>query len=126
MLGHPRVLGLAEVMNYPGVVTGSAEVLAKLHAFRGRPIDGHCPGLSGPPLAAYAAAGIGNDHECTGLEEAREKLRAGLTVFLREASNARNLRVLLPLVSPSPSAVSASAPTTASRPISWRKVRSIT
>lgn len=100
LLGHPRVLGLAEVMNYPGVVAGRAEVLAKLHAFRGRPIDGHCPGLSGTPLSAYAAAGIGNDHECTGLEEAREKLRAGLTVFLREASNARNLRALLPLVSP--------------------------
>ncbi len=100
LLGHPRVLGLAEVMNFPGVIAGSEEVLAKLRAFRGRPIDGHCPGLSGHLLNAYAAAGIGNDHECTSVEEAREKLRAGLTIFLREATNARNLRTLLPLVTP--------------------------
>jgi adenine deaminase len=99
LLGHARVLGLAEVMNYPGVIEGSEEVLAKLHAFHARPIDGHCPGLGGQRLNAYAAAGIGNDHECTTLEEAREKLRAGLTIFLREATNARNLRTLLPLVS---------------------------
>jgi adenine deaminase len=100
LLDHPRVLGLAEVMNYPGVIAGSEEVLAKLRAFRGRPLDGHCPGLTGHRLNAYAAAGIGNDHECTAMEEAREKLRAGLTIFLREATNARNLRALLPLVSP--------------------------
>src|SRR6185295_322617 len=100
LLGHPRVLGLAEVMNYPGVIAGSDEVLAKLRAFRGRPIDGHCPGLSGHHLNAYAAAGIGNDHECTSVEEALRKLRAGLTIFLREATNAHNLRALLPLVSP--------------------------
>jgi adenine deaminase len=100
LLGHPRVLGLAEVMNYPGVIAGSEEVLAKLRAFRGRPIDGHCPGLSGKPLNAYAAAGIGNDHECTSADEALRKLRAGLTIFLREATNARNLRTLLPLVLP--------------------------
>src|SRR6185295_6173188 len=100
LLAHPRVLGLAEVMNYPGVIAGDEEVLAKLRAFRGRPIDGHCPGLSGHGLNAYAAAGIGNDHECTAVEEALGKLRAGLTIFLREATNARNLRALLPLVSP--------------------------
>ncbi|HKH46548.1 MAG TPA: adenine deaminase [Thermoanaerobaculia bacterium] len=100
LLSHPRVLGLAEVMNFPGVIGGDPGVLAKLQAFRGRPIDGHCPGLSGPALHAYVAAGIHNDHECTSVEEAREKLRAGLTIFLREATNARNLRTLLPLVSP--------------------------
>jgi len=100
LLSHPRVLGLAEVMNYPGVIAGSEEVLAKLRVFRGRPIDGHCPGLSGHRLSAYAAAGIGNDHECTAVDEALDKLRAGLTIFLREATNARNLRALLPLVSP--------------------------
>lgn len=100
LLDHPRVLGLAEVMNFPGVIGGDPEVLAKLQAFRGRPIDGHCPGLSGNSLNAYIAAGIHNDHECTSVEEAREKLRAGLTIFLREATNARNLRTLLPLVSP--------------------------
>lgn len=100
LLGHPRVLGLAEVMSYPGVIQGDPGVLAKLRAFRGRPIDGHCPGVSGRHLQAYAAAGIGSDHECVTAEEAREKLRAGLTVFLREASNARNLLDLLPAVSP--------------------------
>ena len=100
LLGHPRVLGLAEVMNYPGVIAGDEEILAKLRAFRGRPIDGHCPAVSGPRLNAYIAAGISNDHECTTVEEAREKLRSGLTIFLREATNARNLRTLLPLVSP--------------------------
>ena len=99
LLAHPRVLGLAEVMSYPGVIGGDPAVLAKLRTFRGRPIDGHCPGLSGQPLSAYVAAGIQNDHECTSVEEAREKLRAGLTIFLREATNARNLRNLLPLVS---------------------------
>jgi adenine deaminase len=100
LLGHPRVLGLAEVMSFPAVVQGDPGVLAKLQAFRGRPIDGHCPGLAGQPLQAYAAAGIGSDHECVTVDEAREKLRAGLTVFLREASNARNLLDLLPLVTP--------------------------
>ncbi len=63
-------------------------------------IDGHAPGLSGLALAAYAAAGIGSDHESTTVEEAREKLRLGMTVFLREATNAHNLRTLLPLVTP--------------------------
>lgn len=98
LLGHPRVLGLAEVMNFPGVIAGDPGVLAKLRAFQGRPVDGHCPGLSGRTLSAYVAAGIHNDHECTSVEEAREKLRAGLTIFIREATNARNLRPLLPLV----------------------------
>jgi len=100
LLDEPRVLGLAEVMSFPGVIQGDAAVLEKLRAFRGRPVDGHCPGVSGHALQAYAAAGIGSDHEAVTVEEAREKLRAGLTVFLREASNARNLRDLLPLVTP--------------------------
>lgn len=99
LLGHRRVLGLAEVMNFPGVIAGDPGVLAKLRAFQGRPVDGHCPGLSGHALSAYIAAGIHNDHECTSVDEAREKLRAGLTIFIREATNARNLRTLLPLVS---------------------------
>jgi adenine deaminase len=100
LLEHPRVLGLAEVMSYPAVIQGDPGVLAKLRVFRGRPVDGHAPGVSGRSLNAYAAAGIGSDHECISAEEAREKLRAGLTVFLREASNARNLLALLPAVSP--------------------------
>lgn len=94
----PWVLGLAEVMNFPGVVAGDAEVLNKLRAFKDTVIDGHCPGLSGKALQAYLAAGIGSDHECTTVAEAREKLRAGLTIFIREATNARNLRPLLPLI----------------------------
>ncbi|HEX5137652.1 MAG TPA: adenine deaminase [Planctomycetota bacterium] len=100
LLGEPEVLGLAEVMNYPGVVHGDPKVLEKLEAFRGRPIDGHCPGLSGHALDAYVAAGIESDHECTRIGEAREKLRLGMTLFLREATNAKNLAALLPLVSP--------------------------
>ncbi|HEX6199896.1 MAG TPA: adenine deaminase, partial [Thermoanaerobaculia bacterium] len=97
LLDHPRVLGLAEVMNFPGVIHGAPEVLAKLRAFAGRVIDGHAPGVSGKALNAYVAAGISSDHEATTEEEAREKLRRGMTVFLREATNARNLLDLLPL-----------------------------
>ncbi|MBI3982817.1 MAG: adenine deaminase [Gemmatimonadetes bacterium] len=95
---EPEVLGLAEVMNFPGVVFGDPDVLAKLAVFRDRVIDGHCPGLSGRQLNAYAATGISSDHECTTVEEAREKLRLGMTIFLREATNAHNLQTLLPLV----------------------------
>jgi len=95
---NSNVLGLAEVMNFPGVVHGDEGVLAKLRVFEGRVVDGHAPGLSGQLLNAYVAAGIGSDHECTTVEEAREKLRLGMTVFLREATNARNLETLLPLV----------------------------
>ncbi len=97
---EPRVLGLAEMMNFPGVVQGVPDVLAKINAFADRVVDGHCPGLTGKALNAYVAAGIGSDHECTTLEEAREKLRRGMYIFIREATNARNLRPLLPLVTP--------------------------
>ncbi len=98
LLAEPRLLGLAEMMDFPGVVAGAAPVLAKLAAFAGRPLDGHCPGLRGAALNAYVAAGIGSDHECTSAEEAREKLRLGMTVVVREATNARNLRALLPVL----------------------------
>jgi adenine deaminase len=96
----PGVLGLAEVMNFPGVVNGDDAVLAKLEAFADRVRDGHAPGLTGKPLNAYAATGISSDHECTTVDEAREKLRLGLAIFLREATNAHNLKTLLPLVTP--------------------------
>jgi adenine deaminase len=96
----PWVLGLAEVMNFPGVVQGEAEVLDKLRIFKHLVIDGHCPGLTGKALQAYAAVGIGSDHECTTVAEAQEKLRLGLAIFIREATNARNLKTLLPLVTP--------------------------
>ena len=99
LLDEPEVLGLAEVMNFPGVVLGDPQVHAKLRVFADRVIDGHCPGLTGKPLSAYVSAGISSDHECTTVEEAREKLRLGMTVFLREATTARNLHSLLPLVS---------------------------
>ena len=99
LLVHDEVLGLAEVMNFPGVIAGDEAVLARLRAFAGRVIDGHCPGLGGRPLEAYVAAGIRSDHECTTAAEAHEKLRLGMTIFMREATNARNLHALLPLVS---------------------------
>jgi adenine deaminase len=95
---HPRVLGLAEMMNFPGVLAGSGDVLDKLLGFAGRPLDGHVPGLTGRDLQAYAGAGISSDHESVTAEEAREKLRLGMMVFLRDASNARNLIDLLPAV----------------------------
>ena len=97
---HPRVLGLAEVMNFPGVIGGSPEVLAKIAAFRGRPIDGHAPGVSGRALDAYVLGGPGSDHESTTAAEATEKLRRGLFLFVREATNARNLADLLPALTP--------------------------
>lgn len=96
------VHGLAEVMNFPGVIHGDPSVLAKIDTVRakGRPIDGHAPGVRGKSLNAYVAAGIGSDHECVTVDEAREKLSRGLYVLIREATNARNLDALLPLVTP--------------------------
>jgi adenine deaminase len=98
LLKDPRVLGLAEMMNFPGLLAGAPEVLAKIEAFSERPIDGHAPLLSGRDLCAYAAAGIGTEHECSRLDEAEEKLARGLRIFIREGSQARNLADLLPLV----------------------------
>jgi adenine deaminase len=95
---EPYVLGLGEMMNFLGVVRGNPEVLDKLRAFQGRVKDGHAPGLHGKALMAYTAANIGSDHECTRVEEAREKLSLGMFIFLREATNAHNLRDLLPMV----------------------------
>ncbi|MGM0669568.1 MAG: amidohydrolase family protein, partial [Gemmatimonadota bacterium] len=96
LMDHPRVLGLAEVMNFPGVIHGDPDVMAKLEAFRDRWIDGHAPGVRGMALNAYVAGGPSSDHECTTASEALEKLRRGLFLYLREATNARNLRDLLP------------------------------
>ncbi|HZQ10627.1 MAG TPA: adenine deaminase [Anaerolineae bacterium] len=96
----PWVLGLAEVMNYPGVINCDQEVLDKLRAFEDRRKDGHSPGLTGRDLQAYIAAGIASDHECTTVEEANEKLRRGMYVMIREASNAHNLLTLLPIINP--------------------------
>ena len=98
LLKEGTVHGLAELMNFPGTVQGDPEVLAKIAAFSGRPRDGHAPALSGKLLNAYAAAGPGSDHECATVAEAAEKLARGLYVLMREATNARNLHTLLPLV----------------------------
>jgi adenine deaminase len=95
LLRRRRVLGLAEMMNFPGVVSGSPAELAKLAL--ARHVDGHAPGLRGKQLNAYAAAGIRSDHEAVSAEEARDRLRAGMWVLIREASAARNLRALLPV-----------------------------
>jgi adenine deaminase len=95
---HDRVLGLAEVMNFPGVIAGADDVLGKIRAFAGHPIDGHAPGVTGPALNAYVAGGPLSDHECTSAEEAQEKLRRGLFILVREATNARNLEALLPVL----------------------------
>jgi adenine deaminase len=94
------VIGLAEVMNFPGVVAGDEHVLNKIRSFKNRVKDGHCPGLTGKALNAYITAGIGSDHECTTVAEAQEKLRLGLYIFIREATNAHNLKPLLPLITP--------------------------
>ncbi len=98
LLRRRRVIGLAEMMNFPGVVAGDPEELAKLALDGAAHVDGHAPGVLGRQLNAYAAAGIRSDHECSTIEEGRERLRAGLWVLIREASVARNLHALLPLV----------------------------
>jgi adenine deaminase len=94
------VLGLAEMMNYHGVVREDPLVLEKLDAFKTRVLDGHAPGLSGRDLNAYLTAGIGSDHECTNTEEALEKLRLGMYILIREATNAHNMGKLLPMITP--------------------------
>jgi adenine deaminase len=96
---HPAVLGLAEGMNFLGVLAGDPGLLAKLASFADRPIDGHAPLLSGMALDASLAAGIRTDHECTTLAEGREKLRQGMAILLREGSVAKNVEALAPLLS---------------------------
>lgn len=100
LLAHERVLGLGEMMNYPGAIHGAPEVLDKLFLVDGGLCDGHAPGVSGQALSAYLAAGISSDHEATTAEEAEEKLRRGAYLLLREASGAHNLLDLLPAVTP--------------------------
>ena len=102
LLEQPGVAGLGEMMNFPGTIYGDGEVLMKLGAALARDmvIDGHAPGVGEKDLQAYCAAGISSDHECTTIEEAREKLRAGMYIFIREGSTAKNLEALLPLVTP--------------------------
>lgn len=100
LLGRDGVLGLAEMMNFPGTIAGDPECLAKLSAAAGRPRDGHAPGISGRQIMAYHLAGPESDHECTRADEALERLRAGAYVFLREGSATKNLAALLPILTP--------------------------
>ena len=97
LLRRRRVIGLAEMMNYPGVVAGDPHELGKLE-LESSHVDGHAPGLLGPGLQAYAASGIRSDHECYTAEEGRQRLRAGMWVLIREATAARNLEALAPLI----------------------------
>jgi adenine deaminase len=98
LLEEGTVRGLAEVMNFPAVIAAEPAVMAKIAAFERCPIDGHSPWVTGQSLNAYIATGIGSDHECVSVEQAREKLSRGMYVLIREASNARNLAALLPLI----------------------------
>ncbi|MDQ2094876.1 adenine deaminase [Rhodalgimonas zhirmunskyi] len=95
---HPRVIGLAEFMNYPGVIFRDPEAMAKLHAFEGRHIDGHAPQLSGRDLNAYIAAGIRTEHEATTAAEAVEKLEKGMRVLIREGSVSKDMHALAPIL----------------------------
>ena len=100
LLKEPWAIGLAEMMNFPGVIYRDPEVLKKIEMAKGKRIDGHAPALSGKRLYAYLSAGIRSDHECTSLKEAKEKLKNGMWIMVREGTTARNLKDLLPLVTP--------------------------
>jgi len=95
---HPKVLGLAEFMNFPGVIHRDPAALAKLAAFQGRPIDGHSPLLRGLDLNAYLASGIRTDHEVTNVPEALEKLAKGMQILVREGSVSKDLHALAPII----------------------------
>jgi len=96
--GEPRILGLAEMMNYPGVLMGDEAVLEKIVYFSDQMIDGHCPSLSDHDLQAYIATGIRSDHEATALREAHEKMENGMMLMIREGTSAKDLEKLLPLI----------------------------
>ena len=98
MISDERVAGVAELMNFPGVSLGMKSELAKINAGKGKCVDGHAPGLRGKNLNAYALAGVRSDHESVVVAEAREKLRLGMHILLREGSTERNLEHLLPLI----------------------------
>ncbi|PZQ96705.1 MAG: adenine deaminase [Cereibacter sphaeroides] len=98
LMNHPRVIGLAEFMNFPGVLFKDADCLAKLEVFRGRHIDGHAPLLRGNDLNGYISAGIRTEHEATTAEEALEKLRKGMRVLIREGSVSKDLHALAPIL----------------------------
>jgi len=107
LMARPDVGYLAEMMNYPGVLNGDPEVLAKIAAAHrnGKPVDGHAPGLAGEDRMHYAQAGISTDHECATLQEGRDCIKAGMKVIIREGSAARDYKNLIPLVAESPEMV---------------------
>ncbi len=90
LLDDVGAIGVAEVMNYPGVIAGDPDLRAKIAAAGHRRVDGHAPGLTGGPLDAYLAAGVESDHECTSLAEAEEKRRKGMWVYIRQGSASQN------------------------------------
>ena len=98
LLKEPWAIGLAEMMNFPGVIFRDPEVLKKIEIAKGKRIDGHAPALSGKALYAYLTAGIRSDHECTTPKEAKEKLKNGMWIMVREGTTARNLKDLIPLI----------------------------
>jgi len=104
LLDRDDVPYLSEMMNVPGAIDRDADVMAKIEAAqaRGKPVDGHAPGLRGEGIGPYAAAGIGTDHECMAIEEAREKLDAGMKIAIREGSAAKNFDELIPLMDEAP------------------------
>ena len=104
VMGHPSAIGLAEFMNYPGVIHRDPAAIAKLRLFAGGHIDGHCPQLTGLDLNAYVAAGIRTEHEATTAEEALEKLRKGMRVLIREGSVSKDLDALQPILTEATSA----------------------
>lgn len=95
---EPRILGLGEMMNFPGVLAGNEQILEKIVLFKNQIIDGHCPSLKGDDLQAYLTAGIRSDHETSDRAEALEKLESGMILMIREGSTARNLEELVPLI----------------------------
>ncbi|MBK6962550.1 MAG: adenine deaminase [Bacteroidales bacterium] len=100
ILAWPEIKYLSEMMNFPGVLNGNREVMEKLASAKkyGKPVDGHAPGLDGPEALAYAQAGISTDHECFTIDEAMDKINAGMKILIREGSAARNFDELIPLI----------------------------
>ena len=102
LITHPRIVALAEMMNFPGVIQGDPDVMEKIRLAQGvrKRIDGHAPGVQGPSLDAYIAAGIASDHECITAAEAMEKLRRGMHIMIREGTGAKNMTALLEIIRP--------------------------
>jgi adenine deaminase len=98
LIGHPRVLGLGELMDYPAVIGGDPDIVDKLMMAKGKLVDGHGPAISEKQLNAYVSAGVRTEHECTTPEEMLERLRLGMYIQMREGSAARNLLALLPVI----------------------------